>query len=504
MNSATPEPTPTSENARHSLPGSVILTAVVLLAIALLLASLYITGFFGMPEAAQPTPVTPFISIEQPQEGATIDLAQPLAVNGTAGGLFEGNLVVQVVDADGNVLAEAPTTIQAPNAGLGEAGPWSLELEVQALPESQGSVRAFAQSPEDGSLVADDQVAVSFGAVAVEPYIEILEPVEGAIIDLAAPLRVQGMAGGLFEGNVVVEVLDANGASLGLAPTTIQSEYAGVGGEGPWSVELAIQPLPGSKGRVHAYAGSPMDGSIVAEDAVAITFGQASPPPETGVRLEDHAWLLVALYKQAPLENSIVWGEFKDGKVQGSAGCNRYDAAYNAVDGGNSSGSLSIGPVASSRMACSEPEGIMEQEAQYLTLLQSAATYEIVDGQLVLRDNTGKKILTFQAAVIGTVEAAQDSQLPEGAVALISLDDISRADAPAVTINSVELRGMAGFPFPFAVTYNPAQIDPRMDYALLVRISDSGGSLAFINTQAYIVITKDRPSVVEVMVEDIR
>jgi uncharacterized lipoprotein YbaY len=504
MNPSPPEPPPTSENAKRSLPGSVILTAVVLLAIALLLAGLYITGFFGRPEEAQTTPVTAFISIEQPQEAATIDLTQPLTVSGTAGGLFEGNLVVQVLDVDGNVLVEAPTTIQAPNAGLGESGPWNLELEVQAVPDSQGTVRSYAQSAEDGSTVAEDQVVVSFGAVAVEPYIEISEPVEGTVVDLSAALRVQGMAGGLFEGNVVVEVLDENGASLAMAPTTIQSEYAGVGGEGPWSVDLAIQPEPRSLGRVRAYAGSPKDGSIIAEDAVEVSFGQAVPTNTPSVRLEDAAWLLVTLNGQTPLDGYMTWAEFKDGKVAGSAGCNRYDAAYNAVEAGNSGGSLSISPAASSRMACGVPEGIMEQEAQYLALLETAAAYEIVDGRLSVRDDAGSEVLAFQSAVLGTVEAAQDAQLPEAAAALVSLDDISRADAPAVTINRVELSGMAGFPFPFAVTYNPVQIDPRMDYAITVRINDQEGNLAFINTQAYIVITKDHPSVVEVMVEEIR
>ncbi len=504
MNLPNPEPIPTPDNTRRSLSSSVILTAVVVLGIALLLASLYITGFFGSREAAQPTPVTPFIDIEQPQAGSTVSLAQPLAVSGMAGGLFEGSLVVQVLDADGNVLAEAPTTIQAPNAGLGESGPWSLELQVQAQPESEGTVRAYAVSAEDGSVVTEDQVEVTFETVAVEPYIAINEPAEGALIDPAALLRVQGTAGGLFEGSLVVEVLDENGASLAMAPTTIQSEYAGVGGEGPWSVELSFQPVPGNRGTLRAWAGSPQDGSVVAEDMREVSFGQAAPPPAASVRLEDAAWLLVALEGKAPVAGSLAWAEFKDGTVAGTAGCNRYNAAYSAVDAGDSSGSLGIGPAASTRMACGEPEGVMEQEAQYLALLEAAASYQVVDGRLSVRDASGTEILAFQSAVLGTVTAAQDAQLPEGATALVSLDDVSRADAPAVTINRVELQGMAGFPFPFAVTYNPAQIDPRMDYAIQVRINDKNGDLAFINTQAYIVITRDHPSVVEVMVEDIR
>jgi len=36
-------------------------------------------------------------------------------------------------------------------------------------------------------------------------------------------------------------------------------------------------------------------------------------------------------------------------------------------------------------MACSEPAGVMEQEAQYLAALQSAATYQIEGNVLQLR-----------------------------------------------------------------------------------------------------------------------
>jgi heat shock protein HslJ len=36
-------------------------------------------------------------------------------------------------------------------------------------------------------------------------------------------------------------------------------------------------------------------------------------------------------------------------------------------------------------MACDQPEGVMDQEAQYLAALQSAATYSIEGNRLELR-----------------------------------------------------------------------------------------------------------------------
>jgi heat shock protein HslJ len=69
-----------------------------------------------------------------------------------------------------------------------------------------------------------------------------------------------------------------------------------------------------------------------------------------------------------------------DGNLTGTAGCNNYRAGYQ-VDGNN----VTIGPAATTRMLCSEPEGIMEQETAYLRAIENAATYNIDRQQLWLR-----------------------------------------------------------------------------------------------------------------------
>jgi heat shock protein HslJ len=70
----------------------------------------------------------------------------------------------------------------------------------------------------------------------------------------------------------------------------------------------------------------------------------------------------------------------KDGNLSGNAGCNTYSGAYK-VNGDQ----ITIGPLASTMMACEEPAGVMEQETQYLAALQSAATYQIEGNVLQLR-----------------------------------------------------------------------------------------------------------------------
>ena len=77
-----------------------------------------------------------------------------------------------------------------------------------------------------------------------------------------------------------------------------------------------------------------------------------------------------------------------EGQVHGSAGCNSYSGGYQSSDN-----ELSIPLIASTEMYCLEPEGIMEQELQYLKALQAAESYQIRDGKLEI--NCGAQILVF-------------------------------------------------------------------------------------------------------------
>lgn len=87
-------------------------------------------------------------------------------------------------------------------------------------------------------------------------------------------------------------------------------------------------------------------------------------------------------------EMTATFGE--DGSMTGSAGCNNYMASYE-LEGD----AISIGPAATTRMFCGEPEGIMEQEAQYLAALKTAATYRIDGDRLQLRAVDGALVADY-------------------------------------------------------------------------------------------------------------
>jgi heat shock protein HslJ len=75
---------------------------------------------------------------------------------------------------------------------------------------------------------------------------------------------------------------------------------------------------------------------------------------------------------------SLVFQE--GGSLVGNAGCNDYGGEYE-TDGVQ----LIIQNIASNRAQCEQPEGIMEQEVTFLTILEESEEYRITeDGELVI------------------------------------------------------------------------------------------------------------------------
>jgi len=94
------------------------------------------------------------------------------------------------------------------------------------------------------------------------------------------------------------------------------------------------------------------------------------------------------------MEGTTITANFaEDGQLNGSAGCNNFMSSY-TLDGQN----ITIQPPATTRKACSEPAGIMEQEAAFVNMLPQATTYTISGNNLELRTAEGALIASFVAA----------------------------------------------------------------------------------------------------------
>lgn len=110
---------------------------------------------------------------------------------------------------------------------------------------------------------------------------------------------------------------------------------------------------------------------------------------------------------------------------------------------------------------------------------------------------------TELTAVTGAVTYRPRIALPTNAVIEVSLVDVSRADAPAITLASQGIvTGGRQVPIPFELVYNPDSIDARYTYAVQARIMVDG-ELRFINTSRFAVLTQGQPSQIEVVVEPI-
>jgi heat shock protein HslJ len=82
----------------------------------------------------------------------------------------------------------------------------------------------------------------------------------------------------------------------------------------------------------------------------------------------------------------------EEGVLSGSGGCNNYTASYE-TDGEK----ITIRPAASTRKFCAEPEGIMEQESQYLAALENAAVYMVDSSNLEIRDANGSGVVSYES-----------------------------------------------------------------------------------------------------------
>jgi heat shock protein HslJ len=108
----------------------------------------------------------------------------------------------------------------------------------------------------------------------------------------------------------------------------------------------------------------------------------ASPEVQGTLSLADVKgviWRLSRLGRNERVPEGVkVTAVFEDGRVSGTGGCNRYSAVVVETDPGG----FSIGPAASTRMACPDPAG--EFEDRYFHALQTANRFGFLLGNLVL------------------------------------------------------------------------------------------------------------------------
>lgn len=131
--------------------------------------------------------------------------------------------------------------------------------------------------------------------------------------------------------------------------------------------------------------------TLLAGTEPVLTF-DAEPAP----KLEGVTWKITGFNngRQAvvsPLSGTALSVTFKDGRVEGFAGCNSFRASYTAE-----ADRIVIGPLATTRMIC-KGNDVMQQERQFLSALESATNWGFMGKLLDLHRADGERALTAAA-----------------------------------------------------------------------------------------------------------
>lgn len=91
------------------------------------------------------------------------------------------------------------------------------------------------------------------------------------------------------------------------------------------------------------------------------------------------SWVMTTYLGVSPVDGTQATITFEEDQVSGIASCNHYGGTYE-VKGDK----IWFGAMAITEMYCMEPDGVMDQEAVFMRLLDAAERFEVVEGVLTI------------------------------------------------------------------------------------------------------------------------
>jgi len=199
-------------------------------------------------------------------------------VSGEADPTFEQNLVIEITDANGAVIATQATTIQSAGAAR---GPFDAQVPFTVTAQEPGRILVFSTSPRDGGLIHLSSVDVTLltggtaepfaGPVHNETHV-ILEPAPQASIS-GGSLHVSGFSDYVFESQLSLALCGEGGSGAPdkvcgtadnvLATGTATLNAPDVGQPGPFAGDLTYHVSAAVQARVVVFSRSARDGGIV-------------------------------------------------------------------------------------------------------------------------------------------------------------------------------------------------------------------------------------------------
>ncbi|HMN47081.1 MAG TPA: YbaY family lipoprotein [Povalibacter sp.] len=105
-----------------------------------------------------------------------------------------------------------------------------------------------------------------------------------------------------------------------------------------------------------------------------------------------------------------------------------------------------------------------------------------------------------QSTLSGSATYRERMALPPSAVFEVTLEDVSRADAPAEVIGRTRIESPGNPPIRFAIPYDPAKVSERHRYVVRARITVDG-TLMFTTDTAYPVLVPGKPDAPELLLK---
>jgi hypothetical protein len=213
------------------------------------------------------------IMILTPGPGSRV--TSPVTVAGEADPTFEQHLLVRVLQADGTLVTQMPTIIQAE---LGQRGPFSVELPIDLDSEQNIFIQVLSDSARDGNVTHLSSVGVTFtpaGPAEInerEPYpeqIHISQPQTGATVS-GGSVHVTGFALASFEQTLVVEVYDEDGDVIASEPVMVQAPD--LGQPGPFEAHIEYSLSTAGPGRIVVRDESPAFGGDAHLSSVEVSL----------------------------------------------------------------------------------------------------------------------------------------------------------------------------------------------------------------------------------------
>lgn len=217
-----------------------------------------------------------------------------------------------------------------------------------------------------------------------------------------------------------------------------------------------------------------MRAGLAALAALAAGCAKVDPPAGAASPALDGVWQVEDVDFGGVIDRAMLRLEFAAaGRVSGRAGCNNFTGplAYE-------NGLARFGPLAVTEKLCAP--ALMNLEAKMLHRLQQPLRASFDDtGALILADGEGRLLLRRMdaAAPDGAVRAIGEilwdaaAPPPDSAVLTVTLIDISRADAAAVTLAETVLSVDGGPPATFMLA-SAGPVDPRARLSVSARIAD--------------------------------